>query len=81
MIDYVLKYSLIEHKPISIIYMKKFEIVKRNIQVLKIENKVIKAIDIDKKEIRIFKKDRILSAMDSRHVIQHNETKNKNKEL
>lgn len=64
MIERQLKYSHERHKPISIIYTKGMEIIQRKIQVLKIEHKYIKALDIDKGAMRTFTKDNILSAYD-----------------
>ena len=66
MIDYELKYSLATKNMITIIYMKGIEIVQRNIQVIKIEEDKIIAFDIDKKGIRSFKKEKILSAIDNK---------------
>lgn len=63
MIDYVINYSFENHKAIDIIYMKGIEITKRRIKVVKVENDVIKAVDLKKGQIRSFKKDFILSAM------------------
>lgn len=62
-IDYVINYSLENHKAIDIIYMKGIEITKRRIKVVKIGDGIIKAVDIKKGQIRNFKKDSILSAM------------------
>lgn len=70
MIDYVINYSLENHKAIDIIYMKGMEITKRRIKVIKIENGIIKAIDLKKGQIRSFKKDFILSAMNISPLIQ-----------
>lgn len=64
MINQCLKYSLINHKVITIMYMKGLEITQRRIQVLKIEGITIKALDIDKGELRTFKVENILSAID-----------------
>lgn len=64
MLERQLKYSFDRHKPIAIIYLKGMEISQRSIQVLKIEKNFIRAIDLEKKAIRTFKKDNILSAMD-----------------
>ncbi|MBS4538228.1 hypothetical protein GOQ27_07120 [Clostridium sp. D2Q-11] len=63
MVDHELKYSLQNHKIISIMYMKGLEITQRRIQVLKIDKGIIKALDIDKQAIRTFKKENILAAM------------------
>ncbi|SDY77405.1 hypothetical protein SAMN05660462_00862 [Proteiniborus ethanoligenes] len=63
MIDNVINYSLEKHKPIDIIYMKGMDITQRRIKVFKIDNNIIKAIDLEKGAIRNFKKDSILSAM------------------
>ncbi len=65
MIDHVINYSLQNRKPIDIIYMKGMEITERRIKVIKNENDIIKAIDLKKGQIRNFKKDFILSAMNT----------------
>lgn len=67
MIDHVINYSLDNRKPIDIIYMKGMEITRRKIRVLKIEKNLIKAIDMEKGVIRSFKRDSILSAMNTVH--------------
>lgn len=72
MIDYVINYSLKNRKPIDIIYMKGMEITQRRIKVYKIENDIIKAIDIDKGVIRCFKKEFILSAVHTSHFNYNN---------
>jgi len=64
MAEKTLKYSLQHHKVIGIIYMKGMEITQRRIQVLSIAGDHIKALDLDKQEIRTFKTENILSAMD-----------------
>ncbi|MGF7057643.1 hypothetical protein [Brassicibacter mesophilus] len=61
--EYALKFSYNNHKVIEIMYMKGIEITQRKIQVLKIEDESIKALDIDKGAIRTFKKDNILAAI------------------
>lgn len=66
MIDNVISYSLENHKPIDIIYMKGMEITQRRIKVFKVDNNIVKAIDLKKGAIRNFKKDYILSAMQVR---------------
>lgn len=68
MIDTQIKYSLERHRPISIIYIKGMEIIQRRIQVLKIEPKHIKVLDIDKGDIRTFKRENILSAISTKEV-------------
>ncbi len=75
MIQKQLKYSFDRHKPITIIYLKGMEVSKRNIQVLKLEKDYIKAIDLDKRAIRTFKKDNILSAMDIGYGFNHRSLK------
>lgn len=79
MIDYELSYSLKNKKVITIIYMKGLDVIQRNIQVLKIDENLITAIDLDKKGIRTFKKDKILSALDSKlvHINENNYFKDK----
>lgn len=66
MVDYWLKYSLYNYKVITIMYIKGLEITQRKIQVLKMDDKNIKALDIDKWEFRTFKIENILSAMDAK---------------
>lgn len=73
MVNQSLKYSLTNHKVITIMYMKGLEITQRRIQVLKIDDKNIKALDIDKGQLRIFKIKGILSAMDTK-LIDNSET-------
>jgi len=68
MINQSLKYSLVNHKVITIMYMKGLEITQRRIQVLKIDDTTIKTIDIDKGQLRTFKIDSILSAMDTKLI-------------
>lgn len=63
MISKTLSYSLINHKIIDIIYMKDTEITQRKIQVLKLDQDNITALDMEKKAIRIFKIEHILSAI------------------
>jgi len=63
MINHEIKFSLQNHKVISIMYMKGFEITQRKFQVLKINDALITALDIDKGSIRTFKKDNILAAL------------------
>lgn len=75
MIDHVINYSLDNRKPIDIIYMKGMEITRRRIRVFKIEKDLIKAIDMEKGVIRSFKRDFILSAMNTVHF-NYNSTKN-----
>ncbi|MBS4534185.1 hypothetical protein GOQ29_00975, partial [Clostridium sp. D2Q-14] len=53
----------IYYRTIFIMYMKGLEIIQRKIEVLKIDNGLIKVIDINKQTIRIFKRDYILIAM------------------
>lgn len=62
MIQYVLKYSLDNRFPVTIIYQKGLEINQRRIQVIKIESGTILAYCYYKKGIRSFKKESILSA-------------------
>lgn len=71
MIEKTLMYSLKNHKVISIIYMKGGEFTQRKIQVLKIQEKLIKALDLDKKDIRSFKIENILSAIDEKILIEN----------
>ncbi|ABW18128.1 WYL domain-containing protein [Alkaliphilus oremlandii] len=66
MVNQSLKYSLNNHKVITIMYMKDLEIIQRRIQVLKMESGLIKALDIDKGQLRTFRIDRILSAIDTK---------------
>jgi len=68
MINQSLKYSLVNHKVITIMYMKGLEITQRRIQVLKIDDTTIKTLDIDKGQLRTFKIDSILSAMDTKLI-------------
>lgn len=63
MINYVLQCSLVDKKIVTIMYMKDSNITQRRIKVLKIQDDLIKAIDVEKDQIRTFKKDNILSAM------------------
>lgn len=68
MVNQSLKYSLINHKVITIMYMKGLEITQRRIQVLKMDDLNIKALDIDKGELRTFKIEHILSAIDTKLI-------------
>jgi len=68
MVNQSLKYSLTNYKVITIMYMKGLEITQRRIQVLKIDDTNIKALDIDKGQIRTFKIENILSAMDTKLI-------------
>lgn len=61
MIDYEIKRSLEDKVILSIVYIKGIDIIQRNILVLKIKENNIIAYDLDKKGIRTFKKDNILS--------------------
>lgn len=70
MIDHVINYSLENHRAVDIIYMKGMEITKRRIKVIKIDNDIIKAIDLAKGQIRSFKKDFVLSAMYTSPLMQ-----------
>lgn len=70
MIDYVINYSLENHRAIDIIYMKGMEITKRRIKVIKIDGDIIKAIDLRKGQIRSFKKSFILSAMNTSSLMR-----------
>ncbi len=72
MSDYVLKYSLEKHKPITIIYQKGLELSQREIQVLKIEKGLVHAFCYKKKAIRNFKKENILAANISSIVYKSN---------
>lgn len=72
MVNKSLKYSLVNHKVITIMYMKGLEITQRRIQVLKMDNEIIKTLDIDKGQLRTFKIENILSAMDTK-LIDSNE--------
>ncbi len=60
--DYVIKYSLTNRKPITIMYQKGLDISQREIIVRKIEKDRIMAYCLKKRAIRNFKKDNILSA-------------------
>lgn len=68
MVNQSLKYSLTNHKVITIMYMKRLEITQRRIQVLKIDDTNIKALDIDKGQLRTFKIGNILSAIDTKLI-------------
>ncbi len=68
MVNQSLKYSLINHKIITIMYMKDLKITQRRIQVLKVEDMNIKALDIDKGQLRTFKIGNILSAIDTKLI-------------
>ena len=68
MVNQSLKYSLVHHKVITIMYMKGLEITQRRIQVLKMDDGVIKALDIDKGQLRTFKIESILSAIDTKLI-------------
>ncbi|QUH20254.1 hypothetical protein [Alkaliphilus sp. B6464] len=68
MVNQSLKYSLSNHKVIEIMYMKDLEITQRRIQVLKMDNEIIKALDISKGQLRTFKIDNILSAIDTKLI-------------
>jgi len=72
MVNQSLKYSLVNHKVITIMYMKGLEITQRRVQVLKMNNEIIKTLDIDKGQLRTFKIENILSAMDTK-LIDSNE--------
>lgn len=72
MVNQSLKYSLVNHKVITIMYMKGLEITQRRVQVLKMDNEIIKTLDIDKGQLRTFKIENILSAMDTK-LIDSNE--------
>lgn len=67
MIDYIsehtLNYSLTNRCPVAIIYMRGTEITHRNVRVMKMNENIIKVIDVNKNAIRTFKKENILSAM------------------
>jgi len=52
--------------------MKGFKITQRKIQVLKMDDTSINALDIDKGQLRIFKLENILSAIDTR-LIENNQ--------
>ncbi len=62
MVEKVLLDSLRNHKTITIIYMKESGIIQRRIQVIKIEDRYIRALDKDKNSFRTFKISNILSA-------------------
>jgi len=68
MVNQSLKYSLTNHKIITIMYLKGFEITQRKIQVLKMDDETIKALDIDKGKFRTFKIENILSAIDTKLI-------------
>lgn len=68
MVNQSLKYSLTNNKVITIMYMKGLEITQRRIQVLRIDDVNIKALDIDKGQLRTFKIESILSAMDTKLI-------------
>lgn len=68
MVNQSLKYSLNNHKVITIMYMKGLEITQRRIQVMKMDDTAIKTLDIDKGQLRTFKIDNILSAIDTKLI-------------
>ncbi len=68
MVNDWLRYSLNNYKVITIMYIKGLEITQRKIQVLKMDDEHIKALDIDKWKFRTFKIDNILSAMDAKLI-------------
>lgn len=49
-------------------YMKGLKITQRRIQVLKMDNKTIKALNIDKGQPKTFKIENILSAIDTKLI-------------
>lgn len=51
--------------------MKDGEFTQRKIQVLKMQGELIKALDLDKKDIRRFKIENILSAIDEKILIEN----------
>lgn len=68
MVNNWLKYSLTNYKVITIMYIKGLEIIQRKIQVLKMDNEYIKALDIDNWEFTTFKIENILSAIDAKLI-------------
>ncbi len=68
MVNNWLKYSLINYKVITIMYIKGLEIIQQKIQVLKMDNEYIKVLDIDKWEFSTFKIENILSAIDAKLI-------------
>jgi predicted DNA-binding transcriptional regulator YafY len=64
MVDYILKTSLNRQKIITIIYQSKDKITQRKIKVLKIENDVVEAYCYLRHQIRHFKLESILSALE-----------------
>lgn len=61
--EHALSYSLTNCRVIAMIYMKGIEITQRKVKVIKMDDDIVKAIDMDKQAIRTFKKENILSAM------------------
>lgn len=69
MVDNLLKKSLADHRPISIIYMSEKGITKRNIKVIKFKDDKVEAYCYLRKEKRIFKMDKILGVqLDQRYL-------------
>lgn len=60
--DHILEASLERNRIVTIIYQKKDEITKRKIKVLDIEGESIKAFCFLRNQIRVFRKENILSA-------------------
>lgn len=75
MINTSLKHSLSNHKVIIIVYMKGLEITQRKIQVLKMNDKIIRALDIEKGQLRTFKIENILSAIDAKLIDDREDTR------
>ncbi|SNR91277.1 hypothetical protein SAMN05446037_1001378 [Anaerovirgula multivorans] len=62
MIDYVLRYSYKNKKPITLIYQKQLEVSQRRIKVIQLGDKMVQGYCYEKKAIRNFKTDHILAA-------------------
>lgn len=63
MVDYVLRTAFENHQRVTIIYMKGNKITERSIMIRKIENEDIEAYCYLRHQIRHFKKENILSAI------------------
>lgn len=61
--DYILRMSQETNCLITIMYQKENQITKRNIKVVEISEEYIKAFCYLRNQLRIFKKDQILSAL------------------
>ncbi|SES65348.1 hypothetical protein SAMN05660297_00106 [Natronincola peptidivorans] len=62
MIDYALKYSYNNKRPITLIYQKGLEVSQRRIRVIQVTKEVIQCYCYEKKAARNFKTDNILAA-------------------